>query len=540
MIERELKLHVPQAARAPIAKALRAQKARRTSLHAYYYDTATRELAHARIALRLRKEGRHWVQTVKAPGADALTRIEVNHVRPGPTLDLQLYNDTPIQDILARLEHPLIPRYETKVTRLVLQTTLNSSVVEIAYDQGVVSAAELELPISEIEFELVSGAVKSLFDIGELWLERYGLIMDLRSKAERGDALANLATRPENASTQADESTNGQTGTQANPVASLWAARRAKGLELKGKTGITAAYQLCANECLSQIIQNTAYIAGVDTALAGKNAHVEYVHQARVGIRRLRSCWKLFKHHVEPVEAAANAQLRLCFGLFGGSRDADITQLLVEPQLINAGLPDYQPSRAQPEPHAQPEAIAASVPLQLALLRLLGQLILLNEGAHEIDAAAVNHAMAINTAAPAASTASDYINLPALRPVLTKRLNNWLKKIAKAGSEFTSLPIDKQHDLRKEVKNLRYCLDFTEHLLAKPELRPLRSSLTQIQAVLGDLNDYYVAQDYYFPLVQTQPQLWFAVGWLCAAQDQKKTLAQALFRKLGEHKPLKN
>lgn len=539
MIERELKLHVPQAARAPIAKALRAHKARRTSLHAYYYDTATRELAHARIALRLRKEGRHWVQTVKAPGADALSRIEVNHVRPGPTLDLQLYNDTPIQDILARLEHPLVPRYETKVTRLVLQTALNDSVVEIAYDQGVVSAAELELPISEIEFELVSGTIKGVFDLGEQWLERYGLIIDLRSKAERGDALANLAFKLESAGAQAGESAKLQAGTLANPVAGLWAARRAKGLELKGKTGIAAAYQLCANECLSQIIQNTAYIAGVDTALAGKKAHVEYVHQARVGIRRLRSCWKLFKHHVEPVEAAANAQLRLCFGLFGGSRDADITQLLVEPQLINAGLPAYQPSRAQPEPHAQPEAVAAGVSSQLALLRLFGQLVLLSEAANVSGNAPVDNAMEINTAVPA-STAADYANLPALRPVLTKRLNNWLKKIVKAGSEFTSLPIDKQHDLRKQVKNLRYCLDFAEHLLAKPELRPLRSSLTQIQAVLGDLNDYYVAQDYYFPLVQTQPQLWFAIGWLRAAQDQKKTMAQALFRELGEHKPLKN
>ncbi|CAM5277472.1 CYTH and CHAD domain-containing protein [Eoetvoesiella caeni] len=539
MIERELKLHVPQAARAPIAKALRAQKARRTSLHACYYDTATRELAHARIALRLRKEGRHWVQTVKAPGADALTRIEVNHVRPGPTLDLQLYDGTPLQGLLAALEHPLLPRYETKVTRLVLQATLDGSVVEVAYDQGIVLAGGLELPISEVEFELVSGDIASVFDLGEQWLERYGLILDLRSKAERGDALAAFAFKPEGASASAEA--------QANAAAGLWPARRAKTPALKGKTGIAAAYQLCANECLSQIIQNTAYIAGVDTALAGKAAHVEYVHQARVGIRRLRSCWKLFKHHVEPAEAAAEAQLRRGFGLFGGSRDADIIQLTVEPQLIDAGLPAYQPSRAQPEPHARPETVAAGAPLQSALLRLLRQLVVLGEPANTPTAADANKAKliaaqldGIEAGAPVRATSdSRSDDAPALRPVLTKRLNGWLRKIAKAGSEFTSLPIDKQHDVRKEVKSLRYCLDFAEHLLAKPELRPLRSSLAQIQAVLGDLNDYYVAEGYYRPLVQAQPQLWFAVGWLRAAQDHRKTLAQVLFRKLDEHKPLK-
>lgn len=530
MIERELKLHVPQAACAPIAKALRAEKARRTSLHAYYYDTAARELAHARIALRLRKEGRHWVQTLKAPGADALSRLEVNHVRPGPTLDLQVYQDTPIHDLLARLEHPLVPRYETKVTRLVLQTALNDSVIEIAYDQGTVSAAGLELPISEVEFELISGDIKSLFELGEQWLERYSLIMDLRSKAERGDALANLAFTTETPGVQA--------GQQTNPLTGLWAARRAKNLDLQSKTGLVAAYQLCANECLSQIIQNTAYLAGVDTALTGKDAHVEYVHQARVGIRRLRSCWKLFKHHVEPPEAAASAQLRLCFTLFGGSRDTDITQLVVEPQLINAGLPDYQTAHAQPESHAQPGAIATGIPLQRALLRLLGQLVLPDESAQS-PAIAMRDSIESNPATPV-DTGVEHIDPPSLRPTLIKRLNTWLKKIVAKGSEFTSLPSEEQHDLRKEVKNLRYCLDFSEHLLAKSRLRPLRSSLARIQSVLGNINDYYVAENYYLPLIQDQPQLWFAIGWLRAAQDHEKTRAQALFRELGKHKRLKS
>ncbi|WJJ94186.1 CYTH domain-containing protein [Neopusillimonas aromaticivorans] len=146
MTEREIKLHVPDSAKAEIARHLRVAKARRITLQAKYFDTPERELANAGIALRIRKEGRRWVQTVKAPGTDALSRLELNHLRSAPELDLALYTGTALEPLFAALKGPLCLRYETKVTRQVLPYEADGNAIEIAYDQGPCLPASSNFP----------------------------------------------------------------------------------------------------------------------------------------------------------------------------------------------------------------------------------------------------------------------------------------------------------------------------------------------------------------------------------------------------------
>ena len=115
MPEQELKLHVPAASRQAVQREIKQREATRIRLHAMYFDTPERELARARIAIRLRLEGRDWVQTLKMPGADAITRIEMNHPRPGPVLDLSVYAGTDVEAPLAAIKGELGLRYETDV-----------------------------------------------------------------------------------------------------------------------------------------------------------------------------------------------------------------------------------------------------------------------------------------------------------------------------------------------------------------------------------------------------------------------------------------
>ena len=114
MSEQELKLHVPTASRQAVLREIKQREATRIRLHAMYFDTPERELAKARIAIRLRQEGRDWVQTLKMPGINAITRIELNHPRPGPVLDLSVYAGTEVEAALAAIKGELGLRYETE------------------------------------------------------------------------------------------------------------------------------------------------------------------------------------------------------------------------------------------------------------------------------------------------------------------------------------------------------------------------------------------------------------------------------------------
>jgi len=75
--EIELKLVVPAAAVRRLAthRLLRGRsRPARRRLYAIYFDTPALDLWRQGIALRVRREGRRWVQTLKAAGDGAIAR----------------------------------------------------------------------------------------------------------------------------------------------------------------------------------------------------------------------------------------------------------------------------------------------------------------------------------------------------------------------------------------------------------------------------------------------------------------------------------
>lgn len=279
-MERELSLYVPAASQADLVQAMRAHTAQGIPLRALYFDTASRALAKAGIALRIRLEGTQWVQTVKAPGHDPLSRIEINHPRPQAELDLALYDESPLAGFFAQLSEPLQLRYETDVHRLVVQVEREGSVIEIAYDDGAILANSWTLPINEVEFELVSGDMQPMFDLAGQWLAKHGLILEIRSKAHRGDRLAELDAAP--------------AGSKAMAPPYLFEARRAKRINLSPDMPPVEQYTACVGECLTQIMANASLLAGVDTQEISAEAHALNLKQLRLGIRRLYSWWQRF------------------------------------------------------------------------------------------------------------------------------------------------------------------------------------------------------------------------------------------------------
>lgn len=546
MSEQELKLHVPASARRAVLQEVRQRDATRIRLHAMYFDTPARELARARIALRLRQEGRNWVQTLKMPGADAITRVEINHPRPGPVLDLSVYAGTEFEGPLSSIKGELGLRYETDVQRLLRNVRSRYGTIELAYDIGVLRAGSLELPISELEFELVSGRPSAIFLIARRWQQRHGLLLDTRSKSERGDALAGLAQKlaeleGDAAPVQAQRSA---------AIASFWAPCGASSVQLDDSLTPPQAMGRIAGECLDQIARNAAILAEVDTLDVYPAGNSEHVHQLRVGMRRLRSAWRLFDGWIAPPPVAVSEGVRSLFAAFGQNRDQDVLNETVAPVLQRAGMPAI--NFEAPPPEIDSQSIASSKEFQGWLLQALEWSLDVQPPTPEpmpvmaepSDAAPEPTFSLDGTAVFTPATRTIIIPLTAdteeaspLSKLLAKRLHRWHAKVAKQGEHFASLDIPARHDLRKRGKRLRYGLAFAESLLPQTRLRGYRKQLARVQDLLGEINDLAMAKDYYQACVGTHPQAWFALGWISARLDKLIAEAQLAFDQLAASKP---
>jgi len=534
MPEQELKLHVPAQARRGVERQLQQRPVTRQRLHALYFDTSERELARARIALRLRREGRAWVQTLKMPGADAITRIELNHDRPGPVLDLTLYAGTDAEPALTALRGTLAARYETDVMRWTQRLRTRAGTVELAYDRGTLRAGELTLPVSELEFELVSGRPAAIFALARRWQQQHALVLDARSKSERGDALASAAQALAQACPPADA---GIGAARAAEIARFWAPRNARAVRLDPAMTPAEALRAVGAECLDQVVRNAAVLAEVDTAGVYAAGHPEHVHQLRVGLRRLRSAWKLFDGWTELPGAALEQAVREHFSAFGATRDEDVLQDTIVPALVRAGMPALTLPASAGSMDAR--TLACAPAFQGWLLDMLAWTV----GALPPAPAAP----APSPAGPAddsgpvrptiISLTPETSEPPTLRALLTGRLRKWHRRVVAEGKQFASLDPTARHELRKRAKRLRYGLSFAESLLPPVRLRAYRKRLAQLQDVLGELNDLAVAQERYRELTAAYPQAWFAQGWIAARLNELAVGAQQAFEDLARCRP---
>ncbi len=210
MHEIELKFLINKAHLKGLLRQVQIKSAKHTPMAAYYFDTKMRDLAGENIGLRIRQEGDHWVQTMKAGGDGLAARLEHNQVLDSQDVqnmidsqtlmpELNLYKTTPMSEALAsfslkKLAKQLTLQYVTDIDRTTRLISDNKGQIEVAYDVGVIKNGTDEAQISrvhEIEFELLSGDTAFLFETAKQWCKRYKLCLSTITKAERGGLLIN-------------------------------------------------------------------------------------------------------------------------------------------------------------------------------------------------------------------------------------------------------------------------------------------------------------------------------------------------------------
>ncbi|MBP6542547.1 MAG: CYTH and CHAD domain-containing protein [Piscinibacter sp.] len=482
MTEIELKFQVPAESRAAVAAAVagRAGAGQVQRLQAAYHDTAERALANAGVALRLRREGPRWVQTLKASGGDAMTRLEHNVERPGraaaaPPLDLALHAGTPagarLAEVLSGAADPVLAcQFRTDIRRLSRRVRTHGAVMELAFDTGRVQADAQVQPLCELEIELLRGTPGALLACARQWVSRHGLWLDTRSKAERGDLLAR--------------------GLPYTP------ARKAVAVRLTAGMPAVAAQRAVLQACAQQVLPNASQVA---SGTFGD----EHVHQLRVGLRRLRAAIALFDGATDSDSeatplAAASAAL---FRELGAARDQAAIGAPLRAQLEQAisaaGLALVAPSLPQAT-GADPARALRSAAAQALLLDLLDSTL----------------------PTLAAQDAAEDSSLTAL---LAVRLERWHRQVKRDVRAFADLDDAARHRLRKRVKRLRYALEFTQALFGRKKVARYLRVLSDLQDRLGALNDVGVAITAFRRAPSADAALAFALGWLVARREALAT-----------------
>ena len=493
-METELKFQVPPERRDALRRAVATATVQRTRLQAVYADTADHRLAAAGLALRLRKEGRAWVQTLKGRGDGPMQRVEHEVLLPPqagvPALDRSRHAGTPagaLLDAALGADASLAPLYRTDIQRLHRRVRQAGAVIEIAYDVGRIVAGNRSLAVDEIEFELVSGPAEALPALAVRWVQRHGLWWDVRTKSERGFRLA--------------------LGLDQVP------AVKAGAVTWPLDADCHSAWQAMLSAALGQALPNAAEIA------AG-SGRAEHLHQLRVALRRLRTALVLFADWGGQTDEvlAIEAQWAQVFAHLGAARDADVLSGTLGPQLVAAGAP--------------PSLVPATKPIDdtgRMLREPAFNLLLLQTLARSVAVPVTQPVDDVGTAAPVSLR-------DAVRQVLKKA---WQRARADA-RQFENGSDELRHRARKRLKRLRYALEFVAPALPRKPLRAQLRALGATLDALGRFNDLQVAEAHFRsqaksglgpgpgpgPEPEPEPAAWFALGWLAAQRGP--ALADAL------------
>lgn len=473
--EIELKLAIPAEAIAAFRRdPLLANPARHgtVKLLNQYFDTPGLSLRRRGIALRVRKSGRTWLQTVKQAGiveGGLSTRPEWEQRFLGH-FDFSAIDDAALRRLLERHQTQLEAVFTTDFRResWIVEPEPGCR-IEVALDRGTISARDASRPLAEVELELLDGTPAQLLSFGCALAERHPLYPDERSKAMRGYAL--FAGEP------------------------ALSPRHARHPALDHDADPEQAFRDIAAECLSHIAANLLGAQDSDDP--------EYAHQLRVGVRRLRSAFKLF----EPVlpddfSETWQPQLRALAGIAGGAREWDVllSQIIAPVARL---APDYPGLKALTFA-AQVRRDAAHAKMRERLRNPeFGHLVIL------LMRAILTPAMSI----PRAAASPETPPAPRLAQFAALQLRQLGRRAARAAAAAEQGDVARLHALRLRLKRLRYAMEFVGPLVRSPNALRLRK-IVSLQTSLGLLNDLSVSGPLMESLASEYPSAREAIAFI--------------------------
>lgn len=488
--ETELKLRLPPTKNAAFKRLLDAHQAappKTEHLVSLYFDTPSLDLAQRDMGLRLRQVDGQWIQTLKLgeqAGAGLHQRPELEAPVAGQALELKQIANREAREFLSQkhIASALSPLFTTDITRT--QWTLQDpqgNTLEVSLDHGSIIARQRTLKINEVEIELKQGDVQALFELALAWAGSLPLIPEAPSKAARGYALYQERA--------------------------LLEPSKAQIPRLRPKMTPHEAMQAVVLETLRHLQANVPGVL--------ESEEMEFVHQARVALRRLRSAQKAFGDMV-PDEAwqTITQEIQWLATLLGNKRDLDVFLAETLPPIEAALGPDtgFDPLKTamlerRDRCGRQVHTALTSARYGALLLRLLAWL---------------------NQAPPPPASKSGK-----LRGFAQRSLDKRWRQVERLARDWQSLNREQRHDLRKRAKKLRYAAEFFSPLYKPKPVARYLERLQALQQILGAMNDGIAAQALMAQFIRQDAALGhvagLVVGWLaCEAKRSEADLEQAI------------
>jgi inorganic triphosphatase YgiF len=456
--EIELKLETDAAGMAAAIRAApiaAAGRPRSVSMTATYFDTPDCRLARGGATLRIRREGRRHIQTVKsaavARAGFADRREEAVPVK-GNTPDLEAAAAGGLAELLAEpaVAASIRPAFTVTVRRRTVTVTMPAGVVEAAFDQGTVAADGRLAPIGEVELELKAGAPAALFELALALAEAAPLRLSTLPKSARGYALLGVKS----------------------------AAPEPRRLRRRMPAG--DAFAAIAGGCLAQF-------GAAEAAFRGKPG-ARPLHQMRVALRRLRAALKLFDRVTEDeARAGIDAELAWMAGTLGAARDLDVTIAGIADPAVARHPGDAEFAALREALQARRDAAYRTAEAAIDSPRF-------RRGVIAAAAWVETGAWRQTDEAKAVRRRRRRLAVHAAREMKRR----W-HGVRQGGEHLAELPPQDRHRLRIKVKKLRYAAEFFTPLFRgggnRRRCRRARNLLETLQDRLGGLHDLDVLDE---------------------------------------------
>lgn len=456
-------------------------------LHSTYFDTPDHDLKQAGISLRIRSDGEKQIQTIKASQAQtgvALARGEWEREVADGKLDFEGADETALKPFL-KMRDAIRPLFSLSVERDVRELAYGRSLIEVAADRGRIERLSQTFVFAELELELKEGDPADLFALALVLAQAAPLRLSFRTKAERGF-----------------ESISGVSPQKI----------KAEDIKLKRRFTSAVAFQVIGGACLRHLMANEAIVR--------QSPSPDAVHQMRVALRRLRAAITLFKLADDEQREGVKSELKWMASALGEARDLDVYIANVLGPAVAGHAGDARFKSFLAEIEEQRNRAYDKALKDVASPRFINGTL-----------AAAAWIQAGPWAQSDAKAARKSRDRPVSRLAAAELGRRW-KRVLKRGRHLVDLEPEERHQVRIEIKKLRYAAEFFDNLFkrgkAKKRKQHAIKTLAALQDALGELNDIVVGSHMHeseaAELIQ-QEQLRHVDGLLSMATDHYRDLA---------------